>query len=176
MVFYCCIIDAVCSIPIFLLSYAEGEGWLNAKQQLGLAILNIGYTAISVIIYHGFKSLIATFMKKTSFHVFFDAMIALSIITPVLMFTKIYVPSYSHTIDLFFMVLSIPSYIAFSFVFFRLRASKGPFGKQWHNLCLVNVWVGICFLSIVLFPLAMVLNVVSSILCAKVFSAASKIG
>ncbi len=175
MVFYCCIIDAICSLPMFFLSYAEGEGWLNAKQQLGLAILNIGYAAVSVIIYGGFKLLLQTFMKRTGFHLFFDALIAFSIITPILMFAKIYSPSFKHTIDLFFMVVSIPSYIAFSFVFFRLRTCQDAFGSLWKNLCLVNVWTGICFLSVVLIPLAIVLNVISSIMSAKVFLAASKI-
>jgi hypothetical protein len=120
----------------------------------------------------GIKALLEDTMKTSKYNLYILIMIISSVLSIPILFINVFMPEHKKLLGFFLIALSIVNFIAYLIVFFKTRKIESILQPQWKRFCMINIWTGICFISIILIPVGLILNIISSIYGAFVFKKA----
>jgi hypothetical protein len=173
--FYCCIADAIICLPFCIIGIIQGLGKLNKFQETGMNLMNIIYTSIFIVIALGLKNIMEVFFKTPKYNKLIYIMIFTSALSiPLLLITSVF-PEYKNIFGIILILLSIVMFIPYFILFVKSRKNDNVLQPEWKRFSTINIWVGICFLTILLIPIGLILNIISSIIGAFVFKKALKL-
>jgi hypothetical protein len=170
---WACIADAILCIPYFILVIIAAASKGHFSFHLGLMFVTVGYSGLSIVITIALMSLLEKVMNTKKYNPILWFIVISSVFPIGYEIIKL-VGALSHVLNIFFIAVSIICQIAFTVFSFSARNLQSYLSKQWKRLCTINVVIGICCVLLITFPIGIILNVISSIWCAQIFSRASQ--
>jgi|GEM_PF-7042604 hypothetical protein len=172
--FWCCIIEAIAGIPMTIMGVASGLKLLNEPNHLAFAFFNTTFQAVQIIICFVTIDILQNIIGNRRYSWIFYAYMILCVFSISSEFINIYTPSLSKVGGIFLLIYEVPLVIVFAACFYKMRKLATPFGKLWKRYCIINVIQAICALSIILSPIALLLDIVTSILLARIINKSLK--
>jgi hypothetical protein len=167
-----CLLGALLCIPLFIVLVMIQKSPKSDSEFYLISMLN---TISAIFILISLKIVIEDILRRKTFIKLINMIIAIQIIQLLEIVIDIFFPQFKNINSIFGMMIAIGGTILAIYLFVKLRKVKNIIGNLWNIYCLLEIVYNIFEITIVLIPIAILLDVIINIINAVIFYKSKKI-